>query len=492
MIDLRCNTFKFLCTTTVIGFVLMTGLLLSPARLIAQTVAVSEEMTMLKNVDYDIMGKFGDLLLMARIYESELDIQAFDDRLYGAWNRPIKFKSKKSYVLNVVPQQDRFSVFYTDITKDSVHLMVKQYDPNVKMIDSLRIKSYYKDTPPDRFKITNSEDKSKVAIHHMKPESQLEVLYFNLEELRLEADHLYDMIEFDFRKNFKNIFLANNGELFIVLDNTYYVSSIKDQVVSVIKSGVNQLAPMVAEGVITTVAVSSLTYTFDNYNHQLIGVGLFGTRVGSETMGALRIKFPGNFINTPTISYVAYDPQLLQDFKAGRKLKNESIPNLIIQDVILRVDGGVILLAEERKEYERSLYQGRRDFYSMRFAIDYYYEDLILIAIHPDGSSHWQKLLQKKQYSFDDDALYSSFFVFKNRSSIRLLYNDEIKNENTVSEYILTGGGKHERRSVLSTNRQDLKLQIRNSLQISPEEVVIPSIKRNKLKLVKVNYAEMQ
>ena len=492
MMLLKRSTMSFSAAKLTLGIFLSIGFLAQSSRLDAQTVAVSEEMSMLKNVDYDIMGKFGDILLMARIYESELDIQAFDDRLYSLWNRPIKFKSKKTYVLTVVPQQDRFSVFYSDITKDSIHLMVKQFDANVKLIDSLKIKSYYKDTPPDRFKITSSEDKSKIAIHHMKPESQLEVLYLNLEALQLEADHLYDMVEFDFRKNFKNIFMANNGELFIVLDNTYYVSSIKDQVVSVIKSGVNQLSPMVAEGVITTVAVSSLTYTFDNYNHQLIGVGLFGTRVGSETMGALRIRFPGNFINTPTVSYVAYDAQLIQDFKAGRKSKNETIPNLIIQDVILRVDGGVILLAEERKEYERSLYQGRRDFYSMRFAIDYYYEDLILIAIHPDGGSHWQKLLQKKQYSFDDDALYSSFFVFKNRSSIRLLYNDEIKNENTVSEYILTGGGKHERRSVLSTNRQDLKLQIRNSLQISPEEVIIPSIKRNKLKLVKVNYAEMQ
>lgn len=456
----------------------------------AQVVAVSEEMNMLKDVDYDILGKYGDKILMARISEDEVDIQAFDNNLYNSWTRPLKFNAKKLFINTVFPIDNSFNVFYTDIQKDSVYLFLKKFDSEARPVDSILIKSYLRSGSIPKFKVTPSENNKLAAIHHMLPEDQLEVLFFNIEEGILLADHLYDVSEFDFRRDFRTMFLSNLGELFIILDNTLNSGRRIDQMLSVIKSGVNFAIPQVIDFPVVEYMIYNMIYRFDDINQQVVGVGLYTEKSATESIGVVKFTTSTDFSQRPSLNYIPYEPQLIQDFKAGRRSRTEALPNLIIQDAILRVDGGIILLAEERKEYERSLYQGRRDFYSMRFAVDYYYEDLVLIAIHPDGSGHWQKLLQKKQYSFDDDALYSSFFVFKNRSSVRLLYNDEIKNENTVSEYILTGGGKHERRSVLSTNRQDLKLQIRNSLQISSGEVIIPSIKRNKLKLVKVSYEE--
>ena len=96
--------------------------------------------------------------------------------------------------------------------------------------------------------------------------------------------------------------------------------------------------------------------------------------------------------------------------------------------------------------------------------------------------------MPKRQYSNDDEAVYSSYFLFKNPSALRILYNDEIRNENTVSEYILNGAGDITRRSLMSTDNQKLKLQIKNAVQISSNEVVIPSVRGKKLKLVRLTY----
>ena len=185
---------------------------------------------------------------------------------------------------------------------------------------------------------------------------------------------------------------------------------------------------------------------------------------------------------------IGLDPGLLPTNRSGRKSRAEGISDLYFEKMIIRKDGGIVAIFEERREYERSLYQGRRDFYGMRFAIDYYYDDMYAIALSPQGESHWQKRLPKKQYSFDDDALFSSFFIFETPSALRIVYNDEIKNENTVSEYVLTGGGLSERRNVLNTNRQDLRLQVSQSLQVSSNDFIIPSVRRNRLKLVRIAY----
>ena len=47
--------------------------------------------------------------------------------------------------------------------------------------------------------------------------------------------------------------------------------------------------------------------------------------------------------------------------------------------------------------------------------------------MHPDGSNHWEKVLHKKQYSQDDDAAYSSYFLLKTPTALRVIFNDEAK-----------------------------------------------------------------
>ena len=78
--------------------------------------------------------------------------------------------------------------------------------------------------------------------------------------------------------------------------------------------------------------------------------------------------------------------------------------------------------------------------------------------------------------------------MLKTRSILRFLYNDEIKQENVVNEYILTGIGKPDRKNIMNTAGAELMLVMRNALQISADEVIIPSERRRQLKLVKLTY----
>jgi hypothetical protein len=84
--------------------------------------------------------------------------------------------------------------------------------------------------------------------------------------------------------------------------------------------------------------------------------------------------------------------------------------------------------------------------------------------------------------------MFSSFFLFKSPTNLRLLFNDEIKYENTVSEYVVNGLGGFERKSLLSTENLELKLRFRDALQVSATEVIVVSERRNRLKLVKLQY----
>ena len=112
------------------------------------------------------------------------------------------------------------------------------------------------------------------------------------------------------------------------------------------------------------------------------------------------------------------------------------------------------------------------------------------VAVHPDGTPHWKKVLRKRQYSQDDDAIYSSFFLFKSPEKLRLLFNDEIKQENTVGGYEVTGTGYVERKTVYNTDYQRLKLRFRDGVQVASNECIVPSERNNRLNLVRILFPE--
>ena len=120
--------------------------------------------------------------------------------------------------------------------------------------------------------------------------------------------------------------------------------------------------------------------------------------------------------------------------------------------------------------------------------VDYYNEDIIVTSFSADKTVDWTKILYKKQFSQDDEAIFSSYFIMKTPSRLRLVYNDEIKRSNTVSEYIMDPGGWIKRNSLLSTSQQDLKLRFRDALQISSNEIIVPSETNYNLSLVKITY----
>ena len=53
---------------------------------------------------------------------------------------------------------------------------------------------------------------------------------------------------------------------------------------------------------------------------------------------------------------------------------------------------------------------------------------------------------------------------------------------------VVRGTGGYERKAVLSTERKELQLRFRDGVQLSAYEFVVPSERRNRLKLVRINF----
>src|SRR5690606_36310418 len=179
--------------------------------------------------------------------------------------------------------------------------------------------------------------------------------------------------------------------------------------------------------------------------------GMYSERNTGRAQGFFFLRYhPGL---PAEISTLPFDEALLAEVYGKDVALSRGLTDFRIRQIALRQDGGGVVIAEVNKEFSRrSGVPMRREngLYVRGGWVDYYVEDLLLFAIHPDGTEHWKKVLRKRQYSQDDDAIYSSYFLFKTPNPLRFLFNDEIKQENTVGGYEVSGTGQVERKTVFN------------------------------------------
>lgn len=455
----------------------------------SQVITVSDEINLKTEFLYDILGKVGENILVVRDGVNEFDVHAFNKDMSTTWTAEEELDSRRSRIINIVPQEDKFHVIYSDEWRDTMAIKVREYNPkvNVTFTDTLLIVK--KGLIRPKFRFVKSEDRNVFLMTEVENDKIVSAFAYNLKERRLLWNGNFEFGNMNFHDEYRKTIITDDGAMYVVFEKDNFRHRKEDHSMEIFRFDQYNTVFTQTSIPLPDFITYDAYFKYDNINQQLLIIGLYSDRNTGNTDGIYHAILNGNNLADYRVTTLSYDNELIADFHGKYNPKRESLYNLDVQDLVLRQDGGVLLLAEENKEYERLAYGGRRDYYgSTRFSVDYYYEDLVLISINEDGSSHWQKLLPKRQYSNDDEAVYSSYFLFKNPSYLRILYNDEIRNENTVSEYILNGKGDITRRSLMSTDNQRLKLQIKNAIQISANQLVVPSVRGKRLKLVRLVY----
>ncbi len=129
---------------------------------------------------------------------------------------------------------------------------------------------------------------------------------------------------------------------------------------------------------------------------------------------------------------------LVDDFSTGKQrriqkanekgtLKREpELQRYALDDLILRSDGGVVLIAEQYFVQERT----NRDFYTNNSTTDFYYNynDIIVVNIRPNGEIEWASRIPKRQVTTNDGGYYSSYAMSIVSDKLYFVFNDNGRN----------------------------------------------------------------
>ncbi len=460
-----------------------------------QKVTVSDEIQLRNDLSYDLVGKVDSLVILFRDRGNKYEIKTFDNNLKHKEDIEVTLSDKGCTILATIPRDTSFFVMYSYRSKGDYYIQADQINSRGTIISADTVKVYESMIFNPDIKVARSEDKSKILFFSVHEQHELRVALYDIRERKTLYNRTILFKETDLKDDFRSMLVTNTGDYIIVFEKNNFRSK-KDKHIFEVHSFNIYTESNIAYVIPVFRLVSFHSkFVYDNVNKQLIGGGIYTQKNLSKAEGIYFVQHVLKPGAAEKVNAFPFEAKFDEEIKRRSKDKNE-FNQLQVTDIALRQDGGMLLITEIKKEYERrATYSGapNRGFnspYGFRapLLVDYYYEDMALFSISKDGSLDWSDVLHKKQYSHDDDGMYSSFFLFKNPSKLRLIYNDEISAENTVSEYIVQGNGQYQRKSVLSTEYVRLQLRFRDALQVSSNTFIVPSQRSLRLNLVKVEY----
>ena len=456
-----------------------------------QTVTVSEPLSIRSDMGYEIIGTLQDNLLLFRDRSTLFEIQSYTPNMELGWTKELELDKRRPMVLGLTSDEKTFTLLYQKRYKGDLILKAHKYDAGANLLDSVEVLNMGRPFYTPEFQVTLSEDRQKMLIFYFDQLRVVHAKVFDVPSMKLQWQLQFEPTDMVLLRDYRQSFVDNAGNFYFVLERDNRKSKQEFHHFDIFRFGpdtgnklVNLHLPM--DGMLTY----DVYFAPDNLNNQLVAGGLYsdGNRGRAEGVFYLRVDNDGQ---RQALDFHPFDDVFVADLVDRNPEKTQKgLTQANVREVVLRRDGGILLIGERSREQERTsgAARGYSNSYGGRFVMDYFYEDLFVVSLHPDGNLHWKSVLHKKQYSQDDNAIYSSYFLAKTPSALRLLFNDEIKQNNTVSEYVVRGDGHADRNSVMSTANQQLRLRFRDGVQVSANELIVPSERRTRLKLVRVTY----
>jgi hypothetical protein len=454
-----------------------------------QNLVVSEGISLRNDYGYELIGRLRDRILLFRDKYDEFEVQAFDNQLRLSWSRKMEDLEKRNVqVLSIVGSKNDFSIIYKLRQRSRSMLLVHKYDPGANLIDTLTLKDYGERVfNPPALDVLRSDDKNCFAVFNTSERNKLEVTCFRLDKMQVLWDKTINVGDDFYEIGLHAMALSNAGEFFLVTEINNRRSKIEEHQFQILCIQAN--SEKIIRLPLGQFLTNDMRFLYDNANRRLVAAGLYAEKSRDRANGAFFCAISLDDTASHVLHYEAFDDKFISILRHKDVEDNKGLDDAAVKQLILRRDGGLVLVAEREHEIQRGASAGRGFWREgVRSVVDFYYDDLFIIAFHPDGKIHWKTVLHKKQYSQDDEGSYSSFFLHLSPDKLRVMFNDEIKYENTCSEYVITPAGEFDRNSLANTLNQDLRFRFRDALQISAAECVVPSEFRNKLRLVLLRF----
>lgn len=233
--------------------------------------------------------------------------------------------------------------------------------------------------------------------------------------------------------------------------------------------------------------INDLKMEIDYINKQLVFAGFYSELNSFSSAGIIYANInPAKTGDKPRIYTESFKAKFLNEFNAERTVnRGTELINYYIDRIVIRTDGGVILVSESNYITESTNYNSYYQLYTTSYT--YHYDNILLFSINPNGKIHWESIVRKNQVSEDDAAFYSSYILSLDVDRVHLIYNKFIRKSTDIMSCTINNKGETSEKVLVKEN-DNLLIMPGGGKQISADQIVIPCIQKNKTNFMRVTF----
>ncbi len=446
----------------------------------------------LRNDDFSVIGNFNQLLAVYHKRNNNVEIILYNQALQKIKSIPLDFIDEHFSQIFFANQEESIQVFYQQkenkkenlfavrINKDYTHsepLLVQSLSVGVGIRD--RIEYHRKTSENGQYHLLYTSYyvdgswvlQAVVVDHLLNEQNRISQLFADRDwVIRDEAT------------------ISNAGTLFMLTTEKPSSKGTTDEV-KILTSKIHSNQVATYPIVLNKHAVSDLHFAMDNTNTMAYLSGFYSDGKYGTPKGIYYTTFDEEVQLAPMSHFVSLALQVSST--------RDDLKDMTMRYSSVKKDGGIELIAEKYYQQVRTIASANPTMNigmmsmpdNSRTINEFYYDEVLVFNIKPDGTLAWSQTMLKEQQTNDDAGIFSSIGVLEHRLGKVILFNDvNSKQPRLMTGYISSNSELSMKEIQTSEEMNEWNWMPRSSKQLSKSEIVIPCISKSYLCFLKISF----
>jgi hypothetical protein len=448
----------------------------------------------IKDDNFQIIGKVSGNILIFKNTRSDYSISSYDNEMKLKEIVGLDFLPEKTFNVNYIAYQNFVYLIYQYPKKKLIYCAAIKVDGSGRPVTpAITLDSTINEAHSNKlYTVINSEDKQKIMVAKtLQQNGSLIVTTILLDNNLHPVKKAQQSFSYDADRNvFDNLHLDNDGDAVFNISSRASGREYYDQLDLVTK-------PALADSFTINNIDLKGRYTgdifvkIDNINkHYILNTFYYTERKGDVQGIYTNVWDKQNNSSSVHLLISFGDSMRIAIAKEGHE--KEAFNNFLIKNMIVKKDGGYILMAEEfsMQQSTPNYNPGFSTFNAFGFSntpiTTYYYKNIMVISIDKTGTPDWNNIIPKDQYNDTDDTGLS-FGSFTSGGEIHLFFNELTKREQELANISITADGYiNKNNNIIPT--KDYAFLPRYGKQVGAKQFVIPCGHGNSICFAKIDY----
>ncbi len=442
---------------------------------------------------YSVVGKVQDRLYVYRGSPANgYYLDAYNDGMSRVATVVLDFFPEKSYDARFITYDDKILVMYQAVDGNKITENAALLDAQGRLVKGPTVLDTEKTGlfggRNTGFSVAVSENKKHIIVYGVsKKRSELNVKCIWIDDsLQVKQRHNAEF-KGDNTIDYGDGIISNNGTFYLAAYTPVGSRQFADQIwLLALTRGERKFLPF--ELNLDMNYAGSIYMKADNSKGKIYIGGFYSPKKNGSYEGVVYAHFNmlnGNYENHRIIPF---GERVKLTGGTGRRAFND----YVVRQMIIKNDGGFVLVSENYFVTSRSTYPGGFGYYSMYYPMmssvvnEYHYGDIQLLSFGPEGNFDWQAYVRKDQYSQEDGGMFSSYLMLNTGGTLGFMYNDFNFSDSRMQLAGVDGNGQVQTRMISQGRGDTPDWLVRSGKQISAREVVVPCLRKKQICYAKV------